>query len=175
MKKLTCRLHWRCPVSSVLLLLVSIIICRAYTFSVARDRKSFRCNPDHGRHRVRRSIYSPGIFRPTPLSNEDCVGYLAFTQILPFTFVCQLVFWGSFGRLFNLRQSKRVIGSVDVGVDIAQIIAFFSIPILIETVGLEIDLLFTIALFQRYRLPDTVHLPVGSLSDQRESSSKRRG
>lgn len=81
------------------------------------------------------------------IEDESYIGYLAFTQILPFTFICQLVFWGSFGRLFNLRQAKRVIGSVDVGVDIAQIIAFFSIPLLIEYANLEIDSLFTIALF----------------------------
>lgn len=83
----------------------------------------------------------------TAVQDESYIGYFAFTQILPFTFICQLVFWGSFGRLFNLRQAKRVIGSVDVGVDIAQIIAFFSIPLLIQYVDLEIDSLFTIALF----------------------------
>jgi hypothetical protein len=83
----------------------------------------------------------------TVIEDESYIGYLAFTQILPFTFICQLVFWGSFGRLFNLRQAKRVIGSVDVGVDIAQILAFFSIPLLIQYANLEIDELFTIALF----------------------------
>lgn len=80
------------------------------------------------------------------IQDESYIGVVGFTQLLPFTFICQLVFWGSFGRLFNLRQSKRVIGSVDVGVDIAQIIAFFSIPLLIQYVNLEIDSLFTIAL-----------------------------
>src|SRR5688500_18116080 len=38
-----------------------------------------------------------------------------FTQILPFSFIVYLVFWGSFGRLFNLRQSKRLVGTVDIG------------------------------------------------------------
>lgn len=93
-------------------------------------------------------IYIHQVFTDTKVIEDDSyIGYLAFTQILPFTFICQLVFWGAFGRLFNLRQAKRVIGSVDVGVDIAQIIAFFSIPLLIQYVDLEIDSLFTIALF----------------------------
>jgi hypothetical protein len=93
-------------------------------------------------------IYIHRVFSDSmALQDESYIGYLAFTQILPFTFICQLVFWGSFGRLFNLRQSKRIIGSVDVGVDIAQIIAFFSIPLLIQYANLEIDSLFTIALF----------------------------
>ena len=68
-----------------------------------------------------------------------------FTMVLPFTFITQLVFWGAFGRMFNLRQQKRVIGSVDVGLDIASIIAFFSIPVLLSF-GLQTESLFTLAL-----------------------------
>ncbi len=71
--------------------------------------------------------------------------YVGFTLVLPFTFVTTLVFWGSFARMFNLRQSKRVIGSVDVGMDIASIIAFFSIPVLLNF-GVKPESLFTIAL-----------------------------
>ena len=71
--------------------------------------------------------------------------YIGFALILPFTFVTQLVFWGSFARLFTLRQQKRVIGSVDVGMDIAQILAFFTIPIMLS-LGLDVLSLFTIGL-----------------------------
>jgi AAA family ATP:ADP antiporter len=77
--------------------------------------------------------------------DPNFVYFIAFTQILPFVFISQLVFWGSFGRLFNLRQAKRVIGSVDIGVDIASLIAFFSIPVLLSA-GIELDYLYTIAL-----------------------------
>src|SRR3982751_619600 len=82
---------------------------------------------------------------------KDTVGdparlyYIGFSLILPFTFVSQLVFWGSFNRLFTLRQQKRVIGSVDVGMDIAQIIAFFTIPIMLNF-GVDVLNLFTIGL-----------------------------
>jgi ATP:ADP antiporter, AAA family len=69
-----------------------------------------------------------------------------FTLILPFTFIMQLVFWGAFGRLFNVRAGKRLIGSVDVGTDIASIIAFFSIPILLAY-GLKVEQLYTLGLF----------------------------
>lgn len=54
-----------------------------------------------------------------------------FTQILPFSFIVYLVFWGSFGRLFNLRQAKRLVGVVDIGAMFAAFIAFFSIPVLL--------------------------------------------
>lgn len=72
--------------------------------------------------------------------------YVGFALVLPFTFITNLVFWGSFNRLFTLRQQKKVVGSVDVGMDIAQIIAFFTIPFMLQF-GLETRSLFTIGLF----------------------------
>jgi AAA family ATP:ADP antiporter len=80
------------------------------------------------------------------ISDVTNLYYFGFTLVLPFTFVTTLVFWGSFARMFNLRQSKRVIGSVDLGMDIASIIAFFSIPVLLQF-GVKVEYLFTIALF----------------------------
>lgn len=68
-------------------------------------------------------------------TNPNEMYRFGFTQILPFTFVVYLVFWGSFGRLFNLRQAKRLVGSVDIGAMIATFIAFFSIPFLLEIIG----------------------------------------
>jgi ATP/ADP translocase len=41
----------------------------------------------------------------------------------PITAVLLLSFWGIFGRLFNFRQSKRLIGWIDTGQLIAAIIA----------------------------------------------------
>jgi ATP:ADP antiporter, AAA family len=69
-----------------------------------------------------------------------------FTQILPFSFLTYLVFWGSFGRLFNLRQSKRLVGSVDMGAMFATFIAFFSIPLILAIEGYETVELYTLGL-----------------------------
>jgi ATP:ADP antiporter, AAA family len=69
-----------------------------------------------------------------------------FTQILPFSFVVYLVFWGSFGRLFNLRQAKRLVGTVDIGAMLATFLAFFSIPVLMETLELQPQALYGFAL-----------------------------
>lgn len=69
-----------------------------------------------------------------------------FMLILPFTFVTQLVFWGSFARMFNVRDAKRLVGSVDVGTDIASILAFFTIPIMLKF-GVPQKALYTIGLF----------------------------
>jgi hypothetical protein len=78
--------------------------------------------------------------------NEEIHFAFGFALVLPFTFISQLIFWGAFGRIFNLRQAKRVIGSVDVGMDIASIFAFFTIPVLLNF-GVPTDALYTISLF----------------------------
>lgn len=69
-----------------------------------------------------------------------------FTQILPFSFLTYLVFWGSFGRLFNLRQSKRLVGSVDMGAMFAAFISFFSLPLILSIPGFELVDLYTLGL-----------------------------
>src|ERR1041384_3830037 len=47
----------------------------------------------------------------------------------PVTAILLLCYWGIFGRLFNFKQSKRIIGWIDTGQLIAQILAFFFIPL----------------------------------------------
>jgi len=86
--------------------------------------------------------FGEGLF-----SNPNTIYFLGFTMIMPFTFITYLVFWGSFGRLFNLRQSKRLVGIVDLGGMIASFIAYFSIPIvLLGFFNISIQSLYTIAL-----------------------------
>jgi len=63
-----------------------------------------------------------------------------FTLALPFTFLALLIFWGSFNRLFNLRQAKRIIGGIDTGQLIASIIALFGIGLLLESLPRTEDL-----------------------------------
>jgi hypothetical protein len=67
------------------------------------------------------------------LSDPELMYFLGFTQIIPFSFVIFLVFWGSFGRLFNLRQSKRLVGTVDLGAMLASFVAYFTIPLALST------------------------------------------
>ena len=56
--------------------------------------------------------------------------FVLFVMIGPVTTVILLGFWGIFGRIFDLRQSKRIIGGIDTGQLMATMIAFFSIPLL---------------------------------------------
>lgn len=48
--------------------------------------------------------------------------------------------------MFNVRDAKRLVGSVDVGTDIASILAFFTIPIMLNF-GVPQKALYTIGLF----------------------------
>lgn len=75
------------------------------------------------------------------LSDPIPVYFFAFTFIVPANFMVLLVFWGAFGRMFNLRQAKRIIGGIDTGQLIASILALFSIPIIVNYIS-EQDLLF---------------------------------
>lgn len=78
--------------------------------------------------------------------SKEALYQYGFRLVMSFTFLCNLIFWGAFNRLFNLRQIKRVIGSVDVGMDIASIIAFFTIPILLTAKIIELEQLYSIGL-----------------------------
>lgn len=74
--------------------------------------------------------------------------FLMFVMIGPITAVTILGFWGIFGRVFDLRASKRIIGGIDTGQLTATIIAFFSIPLLtrLPFINPTYDLLFVSAI-----------------------------
>lgn len=71
-----------------------------------------------------------------------------FVLIGPITSLILLGFWGIFGRIFDLKQSKRIIGGIDTGQLFATLIAFFSIPLLTRTnlINENYDLLFVSAI-----------------------------
>lgn len=60
---------------------------------------------------------------------NDEVIFLMFSMTGPVTAVLLLIYWGTFGRLFNFRQSKSIIGWIDTGQLIAAILASFVIPL----------------------------------------------
>lgn len=55
--------------------------------------------------------------------------FFMFCMTGPIMAVLLLSYWGIFGRLFNFKQSKRIIGWIDTGQLIAVILANFLIPI----------------------------------------------
>jgi AAA family ATP:ADP antiporter len=61
-------------------------------------------------------------------SSANRLIFIIYCMTGPITAVLLLSFWGIFGRLFNFRQSKRIIGWIDTGQLIAAILASFLIP-----------------------------------------------
>ncbi len=77
--------------------------------------------------------------------NTRDVVFLCFVLITPFVTHLSLIFWGIFGRIFDVGQSKKIIGNVDSGQLLASIIALFSIPVLL-TILADVKSLIIISL-----------------------------
>jgi CRP-like cAMP-binding protein len=76
----------------------------------------------------------------TVLEDASPIYFFTFTIVVPFTYLILLIFWGAFGRLFDLRQSKRIIGGIDTGQLIASIIALLVvIPYMLNKEGANLE------------------------------------
>lgn len=75
--------------------------------------------------------------------------YALFILLGPLNVLSIVAFWGISGRLFTLRQGKRLFGLVDTGKILASAIAFFSIPLIINLIyGTEnLLILSTLSMF----------------------------
>lgn len=81
-----------------------------------------------------------------PISiDQKSLVFFGYTQIAPFTLIILLVFWGAFNRMFNVKETKRLLGSVDQGALFASLISFFSIPFVLTYI--RPDQLYSISLF----------------------------
>jgi CRP-like cAMP-binding protein len=74
--------------------------------------------------------------------SHDLVIFCAFACIGPFTTVVFLIFWGLFGRIFSLRESKKMISRIDSGQLLASIVALFTIPVVLTFLPHTVDLLW---------------------------------
>ncbi len=64
-------------------------------------------------------------FKIVPIEYEKELAFIHFTLMGPSFAIFLLNFWGIFGRIFDLRQSKRIIGGIDTGQLVAAILTFF--------------------------------------------------
>lgn len=65
------------------------------------------------------------------LSPSKWVIFVVFIMLGPLNILAMLGFWGTTGRLFTLRQGKRLFGLVDAGMIIGIIISCYAIPVLL--------------------------------------------
>ena len=104
------------------------------------------------------------FLKTTPDDTEE-FKYVAFAVYAingPITAVFLLGFWGIFGRMFDLRQSKRIIGGIDTGQLSAAILAFFvmgfvELPevenyMLVSAVSIFISLAYLILIIRKFDL-----------------------
>jgi ATP:ADP antiporter, AAA family len=66
------------------------------------------------------------------LSPAKWVIFIVFIMLGPLNILAMLGFWGTTGRLFTLRQGKRLFGLVDAGLIIGIIVSCYTIPILLS-------------------------------------------
>jgi ATP:ADP antiporter, AAA family len=58
--------------------------------------------------------------------------FIVFIMLGPLNILAMLGFWGTTGRLFTLRQGKRLFGLVDAGLVIGIILSCYTIPVLLS-------------------------------------------
>ncbi|MBS1491767.1 MAG: cyclic nucleotide-binding domain-containing protein [Bacteroidetes bacterium] len=90
--------------------------------------------------------------------------YTMYCLTGPVTAVLLLCYWGIFGRIFNFRQSKRIIGWIDTGQLIAIILSNFFIPLttsffsdtsdylVISNISIIAALVFVITIISKFKL-----------------------
>jgi ATP:ADP antiporter, AAA family len=77
-------------------------------------------------------VFTATVYTLLHFGNPETHAVVIFTMYCgsgPIIALLLLVYWGTFGRLFSFRQSKRIIGWIDTGQLIAAIAASFLIPL----------------------------------------------
>ncbi len=69
--------------------------------------------------------------------------FLLYAWIRVFAYIHAVAFWSLAGKLFTLRQAKRVFGLITGGEVIASILSFFSIPVLLNFIETTEILIFS--------------------------------
>jgi len=75
------------------------------------------------------------------------LAFIMFTWFRVLVFITLVTFWGLAGKLFDIRQGKRIFGLIGIGEVISTIIGYFSIPLLLHF----------------FKTPDLLFLASGSL------------
>ena len=69
------------------------------------------------------------------------LAFIMYTWVRVMVYITLVNFWGMAGKLFNIRQGKRIFGLISVGEVISIIIGYFSIPLILHFLKTQ-DLLF---------------------------------
>jgi len=75
------------------------------------------------------------------LYDRPWLAFIMFTWVRILVYITVVTFWGLAGKLFNLRQGKRIFALLGIGEVISIIIGYFSVPLLLKFLKAP-DLLF---------------------------------
>ncbi len=78
------------------------------------------------------SVITALLFLSFGFVSNKVVVFCIFLMLGPLNIVALLGFWGTIGRIFNLRQGKRIYGIIDMGQIIGIIAVSYSIPIILN-------------------------------------------
>ncbi|MEI6887817.1 MAG: hypothetical protein ACOYM0_06995 [Bacteroidales bacterium] len=73
--------------------------------------------------------------------DSSWLAFVMYTWVRVMVYISLVNFWGVAGKLFNIRQGKRIFGLISVGEVISIIIGYFSIPFILHFLKAP-DLLF---------------------------------
>ena len=73
--------------------------------------------------------------------DSSWLAFTMYTWVRVMVYITLVNFWGVAGRLFNIRQGKRIFGLISIGEAISIIIGYFSIPLILHFLKVP-DLLF---------------------------------
>jgi ATP:ADP antiporter, AAA family len=99
--------------------------------------------------------------------------FIVFVMMGPLNILAMLGFWGTTGRLFTLRQGKRLFGLVDAGQIIGIIISSYAIPLLL-TFGFNTHNIILISC-GAVLVASVLQYSLGRTSNLRGTDSVRRG
>lgn len=74
-------------------------------------------------------------------TDSSMVVFLMFVWVGPAFSLLALGYWALAGRLFDLRQGKRLFGLVGAGEEVVTVIGLFSVPVLVKALGGPVHLL----------------------------------
>jgi len=73
--------------------------------------------------------------------DTNWLAFIMYTWVRVMVYITLVNFWGVAGKLFNIRQGKRIFGLISIGEVISIIIGYFSIPLILQFLKAP-DLLF---------------------------------
>jgi len=73
--------------------------------------------------------------------DTPAAAFVMFTWVRVVVYITLITFWGMAGKLFNIRQGKRVFGLIGIGEVVSILIGYFSIPFILNVLKAK-DLLF---------------------------------